>query len=113
MILNYNIDLSQYQLTLCNPLKYSDNFVASPITCLSVLPNRDNFGSISSVIYSTASLLVNMDFISYSYCIVYKATPNDKIRIDEKCRRFAIIAGSKIVFKYLRSTFPVSIECKC
>ena len=31
MILNYNIDLSQYQLTLCNPLKYSDNFTFIPI----------------------------------------------------------------------------------
>lgn len=31
MILNYDIDLSQYQLTLCNPLKYSDNFTFIPI----------------------------------------------------------------------------------
>jgi hypothetical protein len=31
MILNYNIDLSKYQLILCNPLKYSDNFTFIPI----------------------------------------------------------------------------------
>lgn len=31
MILNYDIDLSRYQLTLCNPLKYSDNFTFIPI----------------------------------------------------------------------------------
>ena len=31
MILNYNIDLSKYQLILCNPLKYSDSFTFIPI----------------------------------------------------------------------------------
>lgn len=31
MILNYDIDLSRYQLTLCNPLKYSENFTFIPI----------------------------------------------------------------------------------
>jgi hypothetical protein len=31
MILNYNIDLSKYQLILCNPLKYSESFTFIPI----------------------------------------------------------------------------------
>ena len=31
MILNYNEDLSKYQLTVCNPLKYSEKFTFIPI----------------------------------------------------------------------------------